>query len=343
MQAREEEDSLSFSSVAASCSKASTPTASSSCFSDEAEQEQLEQLEQSTGAAAAVGSRTEAVAQRMERKKTREKMRRQEVNDKFNELMEALSEADSKGQTPAEKQQQKQQQQAQAANIDKGNFRVDVLSRAVRVIKRLNEEVKTEQAEVERLRAQLEQTSLVKQEVQQSQEQQQQQEERALVTPSFSSESNKLSTSSTSSSSNSSNKMNSPMTWVTVPMWMPSGPNAGHAEHAAAMAQAKGILLDSSSNGVNDGGNGSTFPFATMPFFVPHHAGGHMVGQNGGVVGMPSMMMPAGGVAMAMSMGFGGNGEGGMGVRIMNAGGPATSFAGGEVGEEEAPTHAPCA
>lgn len=35
-----------------------------------------------------VGGRSEALAQRMERKKTREKMRRQEVNDKFNELMD---------------------------------------------------------------------------------------------------------------------------------------------------------------------------------------------------------------------------------------------------------------
>jgi hypothetical protein len=281
----------------------------------------------------------------MERKKTREKMRRQEVNDKFNELMEALSEADSKGQTPAEKQQQKQQQQqAQAANIDKGNFRVDVLSRAVRVIKRLNEEVKTEHAEVERLRAQLEKTSFIKQELPAQEQQQQQEEEKtAVATPSSSSESNKPSNSSSttsSSSSSSSSKLNPPMTWVTVPMWMPSGSNAGHAEHAAAMAHAKGMMLDPSNQ--NGGANGNTFPFGAMPFFVPHHAGqGHM--QNGGMVGMPSMMMPASGGAMGMSMGFGGNSEGGMAVGMMNANGPPTSFAGGEVGEEEAPTHAPCA
>lgn len=48
--------------------------------------------------------------------------------------------------------------QASRVNMDKGNFRVDVLSRAVRVIKRLNEEVKTEHAEVERLRQQLQGT-----------------------------------------------------------------------------------------------------------------------------------------------------------------------------------------
>lgn len=95
-------------------------------------------------------ARTEAIAQRMERKKTREKMRRQEVNDKFNELMEALAEVEANPSAQA----------TRAANMDKGNFRVDVLSRAVRVIKKLNEEVKVEHAEVERLRRQLQETGI---------------------------------------------------------------------------------------------------------------------------------------------------------------------------------------
>lgn len=336
VKSKEDDDSVSFLAVAES-SKASTPTSSSSyCFSEEAEQEQ-ERQEQSNGkAAAAVGVRTEAVAQRMERKKTREKMRRQEVNDKLNELMEVLVEADSKGQTPAEKQQQ----QAQAASIDKGNFRVDVLSRAVRVIKRLNEEVKAGQAEVERLRAQLEQTFLQpKRELQPQEQQQQSHQQETAVADSSSAERhsrpcNTSTTSSKNSSNSSSTKLNQSMTWVTVPMWMPSGPNVAHGDHAAAMAQAKGIMLDA-NNGGYCGANGATpFPYATMPFFVPQHAQGHI--QNGGMVGMPSMMMPAGGGGL-VEMGFGGDDEGGVGA------GQTTSFAGLEVWGEEAPTHAPCA
>ena len=313
------------------------------------DQEQGQQ-EQSNGRAAApgagaVGARTEAVAQRRERKKTREKMRRQEVNDKLNELMEVLAEADSKGQTPAEKKQQ----QAQAASIDKGNFRVDVLSRAVRVIKRLNEEVKTGQAEAERLRAQLEQTLL--QPKRELQPQEQKQEIAATDSSSSSAEgrsrphntSTTSSSNSNSSSSISSSKLNPSMTWVTVPMWVPSGPNVAHGDQAAAMVQAKGIMLDP-NNGGNCGANGANpFPYATMPFFLPQHAQhaqGHM--QNGGVVGMSSMMMPARGGG-SVEMGFGWNEEGGVGVGQINGGGVTTSFAGSEVWEEEAPTHAPCA
>lgn len=87
------------------------------------------------GAAAATGSkgkgREAAVAQRMERKKTREKMRRQEVNDKFQELMDALVEVDSNGQ----EQVSKEEATSASSGGDKGNFRVDVLSRAVRVLR----------------------------------------------------------------------------------------------------------------------------------------------------------------------------------------------------------------
>ncbi len=90
----------------------------------------------------------------MERKKTREKMRRQEVNDRFQELMEALHEVDGGAEVKAELLGEEESVYGQqhghgqhhangsphglsclAAGCDKGNFRVDVLSRAVRVIK----------------------------------------------------------------------------------------------------------------------------------------------------------------------------------------------------------------
>jgi hypothetical protein len=89
----------------------------------------------------------------MERKKTREKMRRQEVNDRFTELMEALHEVDAQGSAAAAEAEggsggeghghshshlpgsQHHGLSCLAAGCDKGNFRVDVLSRAVRVLR----------------------------------------------------------------------------------------------------------------------------------------------------------------------------------------------------------------
>jgi hypothetical protein len=145
----------------------------------------------------------------MERKKTREKMRRQEVNDRFQELMEALHEVDGGAEVKAELAEEESVGghglhghnhhhangsphglSCLAAGCDKGNFRVDVLSRAVRVIKvrlyapaprrsyvppfsletdflfphhhtqRLHKEVQTERGEVERLRQLLGQASI---------------------------------------------------------------------------------------------------------------------------------------------------------------------------------------
>lgn len=75
------------------------------------------------------------MAQRMERKKTREKMRRQEVNDRFQELMDALAEVDSKGQEQAAREEAAAAAASSGSGGDKGNFRVDVLSRAVRVLR----------------------------------------------------------------------------------------------------------------------------------------------------------------------------------------------------------------
>ncbi len=221
-------------------SKSSSPTASMSCFSEEAELELMESMGATTpGAPATKATRAQAVAQRMERKKRREKMRRQEVNDKFNELREALAEVDGPGQATV-------QQQLPEQDNDKGNFRVDVLSRAVRVIKRLNEDVHAQHGEVERLRAQLEQTS---------------------VSSSSSSSAAPPAVPAVKAEAPAAVEKPScgklpgpPMTWVTVPMWMPSGPTNGHADHQAAMAQAKGMMLGPSS-------------FGGMPFFVPPSGG----------------------------------------------------------------------
>lgn len=335
MSSAVEEECRSYPTGPDSHSHVTSPTPSSSTFRDDMEHDQFDSSS-STGDASmtasagqATTSRTQAVAQRMERKKTREKMRRLEVNDKFNELMEALAEVEAEDQTPLEQQQQKKLQQVQAGNADKGNFRVDVLSRAVKLIKRLQAELKAEHTEVERLRAQMEQKcGPVKEEEVVDKEWSGHEERQAChspsgalsgregencVMPTVSSQTDCALASKTLNHAWDApgNKGGPPVTWVRVPLWMPSGGHSEHTERQAAIAHMKGMMLD---HQVLPAGN--AFPFAAMPFLMPSHNDGDM-----------SAVVPGNPGSFA-------GGDGSL---------TGQSSTAGFEGVDEAPTHAPCA
>ena len=107
------------------------------------------------GRARAGRRRSTTVAQRVERKYSREKMRRQEVNDKLQELMGALEEVDGPPDAEAEAEAGTEAAAGAETGVEEAavveakeeggggsggdssssSFRVDVLSRAVRVIR----------------------------------------------------------------------------------------------------------------------------------------------------------------------------------------------------------------